>query len=293
MSLRAAARHQLDPLLGHSPLVMLSAVVLASATGMVVVMSVVFAVRRLAGYWTQPLPVSALLLVGLLLVGLISVLRFGWWALGHLDGAGPTALHSGVWWAACSLALGCTGVALSISGTGLGALVSFWLLLLVSDAGAWYWRFRRQPSPAGPGHPERGHTERGHTERGQAAGPLVESGEHELELDEGSLLPPEVSQQITRARPHQGLETVSGLLRGDFLPGQRSASLHVAFCPIFAERPVVEVMQTAGPSCHIKAADIQAHGVRFDVRLTSGGESSESVLIYFEARAAAGDESSR
>ena len=41
--------------------------------------------------------------------------------------------------------------------------------------------------------------------------------------------------------------------------------------------------QLAGPRSHVKAADIQSYGVRFDVRLGSFSDHPEEVLIHFEA----------
>ena len=65
-------------------------------------------------------------------------------------------------------------------------------------------------------------------------------------------------------------DTIAGVLRALFQPGERSHNLHVAFCPPMPGRPTVEVVQLSGPRTRVKAADVQPFGVRFDLRLASG-----------------------
>ncbi len=87
--------------------------------------------------------------------------------------------------------------------------------------------------------------------------------DHELSL------PDDVCQQITRSQsPHHG-DTMAGVLRALFQPGERSRNLHVAFCPPMPGRPTVEVVQLSGPRTRVKAADVQSFGVRFDLRLAT------------------------
>ena len=100
--------------------------------------------------------------------------------------------------------------------------------------------------------------------------------DHELSL------PDDVCQQITRSQsPHRG-DTIAGVLRALFQPGERSRNLHVAFCPPMPGRPLVEVVQLSGPRTRVKAADIQSFGVRFDLRLATVSAQEEDVLIHFE-----------
>ena len=97
-------------------------------------------------------------------------------------------------------------------------------------------------------------------------------------------LPGDVCQQITRSQsPHSG-DTIAGVLRALFQPGERSRNLHVAFCPPLPDRPSVEVVQLSGPRMRVKAADVQAFGVRFDLRLAAVSTQLEDVVIHFASR---------
>jgi hypothetical protein len=46
----------------------------------------------------------------------------------------------------------------------------------------------------------------------------------------------------------------------------------------------VEVTHVSGPAARVKVADVQAFGLRFDVRLATASPSEEHVLIHFHAR---------
>ena len=94
----------------------------------------------------------------------------------------------------------------------------------------------------------------------------------------------DVSQQITRMWAAEDGDTVTGIMRAGFQPGERSQSLHVAFCPPMVRRPDVTVAQLSGSRARIKAGDVQTFGVRLDLRLAAASDEMQSVLIHFEAR---------
>ena len=103
--------------------------------------------------------------------------------------------------------------------------------------------------------------------------------------------PPEnVTQQLTRSSASDGRDTIHALVRGRFAPGQRSLSLHVAFCPPLAATPHVQVRQLQGATVQVKVAQVMPYGTRIDVRLGSFSQQSENVLIELHAseRPAAG-----
>jgi hypothetical protein len=106
---------------------------------------------------------------------------------------------------------------------------------------------------------------------------IIETAEEEEPLPEG------VCQQVTRSWVESEQDTVSGLLRASFAPGERSQSLHVAFCPPMLQRPEVRLVQLSGSRARIKAADVQLFGIRFDLRLASTSQATEEVLIQFDA----------
>ena len=70
-------------------------------------------------------------------------------------------------------------------------------------------------------------------------------------------VPPEgVVQQLTRSRAANGTEEISGWLRTSFAAGQRTASVHVAFCPPLGATPELSVEQIDGPEARIKTAQV-------------------------------------
>jgi hypothetical protein len=74
-------------------------------------------------------------------------------------------------------------------------------------------------------------------------------------------------QRLTRSRAADGRETVSGTVIAEFGPGERSAIVHVAFCPPFEMLPQVEAEITEGPDASVQVTQVLHHGVRLDVRL--------------------------
>ena len=97
--------------------------------------------------------------------------------------------------------------------------------------------------------------------------------------------PEEVLQQLTRSGAADGSEQLAGWLRVPFAPGQRTGSVHVAFCPPFNRTPELVVEQLAGPEARIKTAQLLPYGVRLDLKLNAAGEQPASVLLQFSARA--------
>ena len=102
-----------------------------------------------------------------------------------------------------------------------------------------------------------------------------------------------ISQQLTRFTDPTGNESVHGLLRGTFAEGQRSLSLHVAFCPPFECTPDLQVDQLDGPTVQIKIAQLMPYGVRIDLRLQSYSRQTESAVIQMHACALEDSKDSR
>lgn len=81
------------------------------------------------------------------------------------------------------------------------------------------------------------------------------------------------------------MEELSGWLRLPFAAGQRTGSVHVAFCPPLCVTPKMEVEQIEGPAVRIKTAQLLPYGARFDLKLAVPTEESTAVLLQFSARA--------
>ena len=77
-----------------------------------------------------------------------------------------------------------------------------------------------------------------------------------------------VVQQLTLRTTAEGQE-LSGWLRMKLAAGQRTGTLHVAFCPPFDCPPVVEAEAVYGPECRIKVAEAMRYGVRLEVKLNA------------------------
>jgi hypothetical protein len=71
-----------------------------------------------------------------------------------------------------------------------------------------------------------------------------------------------VLQQLTRTRTADGHEIVHGTLLAEFAPGERTATLYVAFCPPFERLPHVEVESAAD----VRILQTLHNGVQLEVR---------------------------
>ncbi len=181
------------------------------------------------------------------------------------------------WGAAAALAV--LGAALSLPGTSPAGLALFWGIL-ASGAVLGRWPLAwpgRTPGPGAPPPPRRP-PEGLRYDPPQAPQPVSA-----MFLPE-SVSPEDVVQQLTRSHAADGGEVLAGWLRVDLAAGQRSASLHVAFCPPFAQTPKLAVEQLGGPAARIKTVQLLPYGVRFDLKLDQPSAAAASVLLQFAAR---------
>jgi hypothetical protein len=259
--------------------------VLITALAMLWFLAVWMLVRRLTGQMQRPLGFLPLLTVAAVLVAATTLLRLGWQAVTRDQ---PPRLRFLTWLAPVPATLLLAG-ALSIAGTSTAALFLLWGMLFVAEVLWWYrgWPRTEGASPSGT-EPA---AEDVATTSGGAGQPdvqsLVPSTETAEQIDSGTWMAEGMTQQLTRIDAADGTQSMEGVLRSQFEPAERSRSLHVAFCPPLQAVPETTVTQLSGPRCHIKAAEIQTYGARFDVRLATRSESREEVLIHFEAVATA------
>jgi hypothetical protein len=97
-------------------------------------------------------------------------------------------------------------------------------------------------------------------------------------------LPLEVTQQLTRSTTAEGADEFAGWVRAPFAAGQRTSSVHLAFCPQFARTPELVVEQIDGPEARIKTAQVLPYGARLDLKLQTPAETPETVVLQFSAR---------
>jgi hypothetical protein len=247
---------------------------LLSAAGLMVVS------RRLAGVLENPLEPTTLLATGILATSVAVAIRLGWfWP----PVANPKQWLDGALMLVTSLAVAALGVGLSLPGTPMVGMFVLCTLLGAEEIGAWAWYIRRigtMPLPVQRAvRLDAAHAVPARAGRGDTAPHAMSS------LDpETAILPEEVTQQLTRSQAADGAEELSGWLRLAFAAGQRTGSIHVAFCPPFAAAPALEVEQIDGPETRIKTAQLLPYGARIDLKLTTAAEEPTSVVLQFSAR---------
>lgn len=92
-----------------------------------------------------------------------------------------------------------------------------------------------------------------------------------------------VSQQLTRSVEVDGADVCRGTARADFTAGQRTASIHLAFCPPFATTPKLEAAATEASDAVIKIGQVLPYAARIDVKLSDPTPLPRDVVIAFTA----------
>ena len=265
--------------------------------------AVVLILRRGAGALAQPLPAGWLLIVGLIVACAVIAAR-RMIQRQELISAAPWLRQTILW--GPTLAVAMFAIALSIEGTSLLALAAYLVLIVGAEFFAEqgtlpaFWtgvRKRLAPSlnkpaqkainrPAPSQITESAVNQSSDTTslHGNVAGSsLLDSAlddvdEEELEepLDEN------VWQQMSRMRTEAG-EIITGWVKTEFQPGERTAVLHVAFCPPLLQAPQVQIEQLSGPAARIKVGQVLPQGARFEIRLNTSGTQAETLMLEFVA----------
>jgi hypothetical protein len=233
--------------------------------------------RRLAGALETPLGPFQLLAAGILLAGLAQI--------AHAP-AQTSRLPAGS--VLISLAIVAIAASLSLTGSHSVALLGFWTALVGEELWAWRGMLSARRSKSPLLRPWVHGARRG----GQGAmAALPTTPSHAPPPTDGHLSeefgPPEpaadVLQQLTLRTTAEGGQELSGWLRIPLAAGQRTGSLHVAFCPSFSQMPQVQAEPVAGPECRIKTAQVLPYGARLDVKLDESAAQGESLLVWFHA----------
>jgi len=245
--------------------------------------ALILVVRRLAGALANPLEPATLLAVAAVVAAAAAAIRLSWLA------PTPGSPRSGIDRAMMiltSLAVAALGTGLCLPGTSAVGMFLLWTLLGAEESWAWGWRVREGfPSPPSPERPavttDSAHVGTSRSNRGGIPSRAVPTlGAEEIMLSKG------VTQQLTRSQTADGAEELSGWLRIAFVAGQRTGSLHVAFCPAFPATPELVVEQLDGPEARMKTAQLMSYGARLDLKLAAAAEEPTSVLVQFSARTA-------
>jgi len=233
-------------------------------------MAVTLLVRRLAGAFEMPLTPFSLLVVGAMSSTLAAAARLSWpVALPSLRTTDRRMWQVAVQRALPTAALILLGLALSLPETLIVGLLALWTFLLLEELWAWLplqARFFRAASL----RPRSGNA----IIREAASGDFARGG---MEGSADGV----VMQKTVRTVLADGLELMRGQMRIPFVPGQRIAAAHVAFCPPFDQTPQVEFRQTSGPGARVKLAQVYPYGSRFDLKLATVAPDSTSVVLDF------------
>ncbi len=253
--------------LDDDPLSRIARRTVALGTALVLLLSVVVLTRGVAGAFDAPASSAFIVVAAIIAVLLASGIRAVWTRL-NPDAPRNIVLISRLGIPFCCLT--CIAIAMSMTDASSWAIGSIWLIVLGNEFVWWSPEFRSPRSLATPSSP----VTTVNTELSNA----VEDDEDAAEFD------PNVTQQITRSRNDAGMEVLSGVLRAEFLPGERTHNLHVAFCPPLAYDPQVAAHQLEGLPLTIKVAQSEIYGTRIELRLVDAAGPSESATIYFEVQ---------
>jgi hypothetical protein len=219
------------------------------------------AARRLAGGFARPPDAAVLILTGAVAALAAFAARTLW--RNHVERGPSSALDPLLRWGP-SAALLALGLALTLPRAEPAALAVFWALLL----GETWWSARetdeRTAPPAAPRSPV----------DWAAVAPLPEA---ELAGGENVLL------QMTRVRDAERNEVLRGAARAEFQAGQRTAALHLAFCPPFAHAPELEAFQVEGPEMRVQIGQALPYGARLDLRLHAAPAEPTHAILEFVA----------
>jgi hypothetical protein len=256
----------------------------AAFLALLVTFAILVLARRAVGALERPLDSGVLLLAGAVIAAIAVAIRAAWFARSAM----PVAR-----WQDRSIMLATLAsvvvlfLGLCISGTPIIACLLLFTILAGEEAWSWH-RYLKMPVEWQVGNLPRGSA---NTDRRSGVSPLLAGMRRDAASTKGDqrqnadLPPKEVVQQLTRRIDADGAETLSGWLRMPFAIGQRTANVHVAFCPPMRVAPEVSVEQIEGPAARIKTAQLLPYGARLDLKLAAAAEAPTDVLLLFSARA--------
>ncbi|MFP6670574.1 MAG: hypothetical protein VB857_04095 [Pirellulaceae bacterium] len=244
--------------------------------GLLLLLFAVLLLRHRAGMFQQPVPAG-----GLVAVGVFLTVLFAWFHGIQWQRFTQSRLTLGRYLEWCGPLLLAVLVTLSISlpGSSPAALAVMWSLLGASEVG---WttavliiRRRQQTGNVAPSFATADISTDSQFD-------LSDSSNESVEVPAAELI-----QQMTRRLRTDGGESILVSTQASFEAEQRTATVHLAFCPPLEEPPVIECHQLDGPPCRIKTAESQVYGARFDVRLLERWPHPMQVQFQVEAQTSA------
>ncbi len=224
-------------------------------------------VRRFDGGLKIPLTSVELVGVGALLAFLAAVVHRG--AMVRWRGK-PVW----IWVFQLLLLVGLVASAIAVALPG-SSLYGIWAMvaLLTVEEGYWLRRVVRQ-----------------HRGRGQKSWHPLYAGPKRIAIKrepavslESSSLPEGVRHRIERTCDEQEGDICRGQVRSHFQLGQRTESIHLAFCPPFAVTPQLHAEQIDGPDATLKTMQILPYGARLEIRLSKTYTQPVQTMVEFSA----------
>ncbi len=256
-------------------------------SGLLVSIAVILGWRRAAGAIATPLDLAGLLLAALLVATCAAGARLAWLSAAGAASTGPARAVSRLDMALAtlvSLVVLAIGLLVCLPGTTITGGLVLWITLSAEELFAWRLVVGRRPLGAVD-------ATAGLSSRAAVASPRGHGGTVSSGATAGLPGIPapgeEVLQQLTRSRTADGGELLSGWLRVDLAAGQRTANLHVAFCPPFARTPRISVQQVGGPEARVKTVQALPYGVRFDLKVSDEGPEASTLVLQFAAAVSA------
>jgi hypothetical protein len=216
--------------------------------------------RRVAGALESPLPTVLLLITATLLVAWSVVINDHWLEPPGTSNRGHN-LRGQIFVAAAWTTLVLFAIACSFP---FDRLID-WLLWPAAFAAAWFGpqavQFLRERSP-------------------RLNLPLRKSPTTSSAGDHPDAIP---VQRITRYRSPDGVESIHARLSAEVPRGERSANVHVAFCPPFERLPTVEAYLTDDISAEVNLTQVLHHGAQIEIRLPTPAHARTPVNVELMA----------
>ncbi len=246
-------------------------------------LAAVVLVRRLSGAMADPPALALSLAVALGLAAACSLVRTA--ALWQTDRGRPDRGLAPLIWYGGLGSLVWLLFALAIALPLVWSAVVFWLAAVVHETLWWAYGLTWPGGVRRSAAAARGVlAEADDGEHPAAGSPDVGSPDAEAARfagDPPGLMDDQVTQQISRFRAESGDDRIAGLMRCEFLAGERTQALHVAFCPPLDHLPELHAEAIQGPAASVKVGELQLYGARFDVRLHQPSRHAQSVIVHF------------
>ena len=240
----------------------------ASSAALLLAFSGLMAFRRFWGGLQSAPTLRALVAVGILLAVLAAVVHGG---ARLLCGKQAAIYRAAQGFLPLSLAIAVFSVCVPGS-----SFFGVFFVILILGCEELFWLLR--PPPSRETLPRQ-------TTNPRSAPPIHMRNEKKVVKVESELsdFPPEVLRRVERSVGPAGEDICWGQIRSEFLPGQRTAAIHLEFCPPFQRSPELHVEQVDGPDATVKTTQILPYGARLEVRLAQSGSECFETRIEFSA----------